>query len=251
MWNDVVDLRDFYTTRTGQVTRHLVRRAVRHAWPDLTGQRVLGLGYATPYLRQYLGEAERVLAFMPAAQGVVHWPPEGPGRVSLVDETDLPLADFSVDRVVLVHALESSEALRPLMSEVWRVLMGDGRVLVVVPNRRSLWARAERTPFGHGHPYTRAQLSKLLRETMFTPTHTGYALFVPPTGSRTLLRSAPALERLGGRWCPRLGGALLMEAGKQLYAVKPKAQRVRLRRPVVVPLARPAPRRQAVNRRCA
>lgn len=249
MRSDVVDLRDFYHTRTGQVTRHLIRRAVRQVWPDLTGQRLLGLGYATPYLRQYVGEAERVLAFMPAAQGVVHWPPEGLGRVSLVEETMLPLADFSVDRVVLVHALEATEALRPLLDEVWRVLMGDGRLLVVAPNRRGLWAQSERTPFGHGHPYSRSQLSRLLREACFTPTTTAHALFVPPTGSRTLLRSAPAIERLGARWCPRFGGVVLMESGKQLYAVTPAVRRVRFRRPVVVGLPQPTPRRHAVGRR--
>ncbi len=77
---------------------------------------------------------------------------------------------------------------------------------------------------------------------------TAHALFVPPTRSRTLLRSAPALERLGRRWCPRFGGVLMMEAGKQLYAVKPTAQRVARRRRVVVPMPQPAPRRQALGR---
>src|SRR3546814_9917099 len=91
MWHDVVDLREFYETRRGQVARHMVRRAVRSVWPEVRGQRVLGLGFASPYLRQFMGEAERVLAFMPASQGVMHWPPEGAGLVSLVEETDLPL----------------------------------------------------------------------------------------------------------------------------------------------------------------
>src|SRR3546814_14706886 len=94
MWHDVVDLREFYETRRGQVARHMVRRAVRSVWPEVRGQRVLGLGFASPYLRQFMGEAERVLAFMPASQGVMHWPPEGAGLVSLVEETDLPLPDY-------------------------------------------------------------------------------------------------------------------------------------------------------------
>jgi SAM-dependent methyltransferase len=172
MWPDVVDLREFYETRRGQVARHMVRRAVRSVWPDVTGQRLLGLGFATPYLRQFAGEAERVLAFMPASQGVMHWPPEGPGLVSLVEETDLPLPDYSVDRVLLVHGLENADSLRGLLREIWRVLTGDGRLLVVVPNRRGIWARSDRTPLGWGHPYSAAQLSRVLRDNMFTPTRT-------------------------------------------------------------------------------
>ena len=48
MWQDVVDLRDFYETQLGQMARRMIRRGVRALWPDVRGQRVLGLGYATP-----------------------------------------------------------------------------------------------------------------------------------------------------------------------------------------------------------
>ena len=240
MFHDVVDLRDFYETQLGQVTRRMVRRGIREQWPDLRGQRILGLGYATPYLRPYMAEAERVLAFMPASQGVLHWPPEGPSVSCLTDETELPLPDLSVDRVLLVHGLENSEFLRGMMREIWRVLTGEGRILVVAPNRRGIWARLERTPLGWGHPYSQNQISRVLRDNMFTPTRRGRALFVPPFRSRTLLRSAPAWERIGRRWFPTFSGVLMVEAGKQLYAPSLHAERRRLRRPVVVALPRPA-----------
>jgi SAM-dependent methyltransferase len=245
MWNDVVDLRDFYETQRGQVARRMIRRGIRSIWPDLHGQGLLGLGYATPYLRQFMPEAERTLGFMPASQGVLHWPADSAGRVALVDETELPLPDCSVDRVLLVHAVESSEYLRGMMREIWRVLTGDGRVLVVAPNRRGIWARLDRTPLGWGHPYSNAQLSRLLRDNMFTPTRSGRALFVPPMRSRALLRSAPAWERIGHRWFPTFGGVVMIEAGKQLYAASLRPERRRLRRPVVVPFpqaVRRAPR---------
>ena len=72
------------------------------------GQRVLGIGYATPYLGLFREEAERCLAFMPAAQGVVKWPTTRPALAALVDEIELPLPDGAVDRVLLVHSLEMS-----------------------------------------------------------------------------------------------------------------------------------------------
>lgn len=237
MWNDVVDLRDFYDTRLGQVARQVIRRALRSAWPDLKGRSVLGLGYATPYLRQFFDEAERTFAFMPAPQGVLHWPGEGPGRVALVDEGELPLPDRSIDRVLMVHAVESSQQLREMLREAWRVLADDGRLLVVAPNRRGIWARIDRTPFGWGHPYSRTQLSRLLRDHMFTPTAVHPALFVPPTRSLALLRTAAAWERAGTRWFPRFAGVVMIEAGKQLYAVTPVQVPKRLRRPILVPVA--------------
>jgi SAM-dependent methyltransferase len=235
MFHDVIELRDFYAKRTGEVARHLIRRQIRAVWPDLTAQRVLGIGYATPFLRQFREEAERVLAFMPAQQGVLRWPPEGPNAVALVDETALPLPDYSMDRVLLAHALENAEHLRHLLREAWRVLMGDGRLLVVAPNRRGLWAHSERTPFGHGHPYSANQLAKLLRDEMFLPMQTRHAVFVPPTRSRTLLGSAPAIERLGQRYLTGFGGVVMIEAAKQIYAINKPAESRAVRAPVVVP----------------
>jgi SAM-dependent methyltransferase len=235
MHDDVVDLRDFYGTSLGQVARRMIRRRVRLLWPNVQGMRVLGIGYATPYLHPFLGEAERVLAMMPAAQGVIPWPREAPNVVALADEAELPLGDNAIDRVLLVHALEASEQVRPMLRECWRVLAGGGRLLVVAPNRRGIWARIDRTPFGHGHPYTPGQLSRLLRDERFTPERSAAALFVPPTGWRMVLRSAGAFESVGERWFPRFAGVAMIEATKQVYAAKPVAVRVKRPRRVLAP----------------
>lgn len=236
MFHDAIDLRDFYASGLGQVARRMIRRRLREAWPDVRGQVVLGIGYATPYLRPFQGEAERVLAAMPASQGVEFWPAEGPGVTCLSEEAELPLPDMSVDRVLLIHGLEFSEHLRPMMREIWRVLAGGGRLLTVVPNRRGIWARIDRTPFGHGSPYSPSQLKHTLRENMFVPERTTRALFIPPVKSRVLLGSAPAWEEIGERWFKAFAGVYLVEASKQIYAGVPrKTQRARKRR-LIVPL---------------
>jgi len=235
MFIDVVDLRDFYHDRLGLVARHMIGRRVRALWPDVRGMRLLGVGYATPYLGPYLAEAERVAAVMPAPQGVLPWPPEGPNRACLAEESELPFPDFSVDRVLLVHGLEFSEQVRPLLKEIWRVLAGGGRLIVAVPNRRGIWTRFDNTPFGQGSPFTTGQLSHLLREEGFTPEISAAALFVPPTYSRFILRSAPLWESVGTRWFGAFGGVALVEATKQIYA-KPTAERAKKKRLRLLPM---------------
>src|SRR5215472_11386991 len=103
---DVIDLRDFYSQRLGLVARQLINRGIRQRWPGVEGLRVLGIGYPTPYLGLFREDAERCLAFMPAAQGVLKWPTARPTLASLVDEFSLPLPDAAVDRILLIHALE-------------------------------------------------------------------------------------------------------------------------------------------------
>jgi SAM-dependent methyltransferase len=243
MWTDVVDLNDFYVSSLGQTARRMIRRGIRTLWPDVQGQVVVGMGYATPFLRPFRDEAERVFAVMPAGQGIMHWPSGESGLVALADEAELPLPDLSVDRLLLVHLVESSEQLRAMMREAWRVLSDSGRLVIVVPNRRGIWARLDRTPFGHGHPYSRGQLARLLRECMFTPLQTARALYLPPVDWKVMLTSASALEKIGSRWFEGFAGVLLIEAGKQIYAASPsKAVAQRQRRFVVLPGRAPAAR---------
>src|SRR5207244_5644777 len=169
MASDVVDLRDFYRSVLGQVARRMIRRAIQRTWPDLHGMRLLGVGYATPFLSALAADTERTLAVMPASLGVLPWPADGSNRVTLADEGELPFADYSIDRVLLVHALETSEEVAALLKEIWRVLAGGGRVLIVAPNRRGIWAGLDRTPVRSGRPYTMSQLSQLLRGEPFPP----------------------------------------------------------------------------------
>jgi len=75
---DVVDLRNFYAQRLGTVARRFVGRGVRKLWGNTAGERVLGVGYTTPYLGLFREEAERCLAFMPARQGAIKWPTARP-----------------------------------------------------------------------------------------------------------------------------------------------------------------------------
>lgn len=234
MPSDVVDLRDFYRSGLGQVARRMIRRAIQRVWPDARGIRLLGIGYTTPFLSVLSGDTERTVALMPASLGVLRWPSEGRNLVTLADEGELPFPDYSIDRILLVHALETSEEVGPMLKEIWRVLAGGGRLLIVVPNRRGIWARLDRTPFGSGRPYTMSQLSQLLRDEQFTPVGSDTALFIPPARGRMVMRSAAAWERIGRSWFPTFAGVLLVEATKQIYA-KPAAIRAPRRRLVYAP----------------
>ena len=234
MSSDVVDLRDFYRTALGQIARRMIRGAIRQIWPDLRGMRLLGIGYATPFLPAMSAETERTVALMPAALGVLGWSPDGRNLVTLADEGELPFADYSIDRVLMVHALETTDQAGAMLKEIWRVLAGGGRLLVIAPNRRGIWARLDRTPFGSGRPYTMSQLSQLLRDELFTPIGSATALFIPPAREGIILRSAPAWERIGTRFFPTVAGVVLIEAAKQIYA-KPTAARLPRRRLVYAP----------------
>jgi len=158
MYDDATQLRDFYASPLGQLARRIIARRVRARWSDVSGMDLAGLGFATPYLRIFNGEARTSVALMPQRQGVVQWPHEGPYRAALVSETQLPVADNSFDCILIVHGLEHVESRHAYLREIWRVLVPQGRVIIVVPNRRGAWAQLDSTPFGHGRTYSLEQI---------------------------------------------------------------------------------------------
>ncbi|NVP53690.1 class I SAM-dependent methyltransferase [Mycoplana rhizolycopersici] len=238
MHADIVDLREFYHSPLGHLAEHSITMSLGSIWARLPEERLVGLGYAVPYLDRFRGDTERTFAFMPAGQGAVNWPVGEASATALVFDEELPLPDSSIDRILMVHSLEFAENPRETMKELWRVLAPGGRLVIVVPNRRGVWARMEHTPFGSGRPYSRSQLTHLLRETNFTPGASAEALFFPPSKHRSIQKLRGAFERLG-RWLwPMFSGVLVVEAQKRLYQGLPVAARASRR--VFVPVLAPS-----------
>jgi SAM-dependent methyltransferase len=238
MTPDIKRLIDFYKSPLGKMSRALVREEVLRFAGDVRGRRVLGLGFATPYLRFTLEKAERVIAFMPARQGSSAWPREGPSHTVLCDPLEMPLTDAAVDLIVAVHAFEHTADAEELMRELWRVAAPNARLIVIVPKRRGTWAGADSTPFGAGNPFSKGQLDKLLRDHSFVPEAWRDALYLPPSQSSLVLKGTRFFERAGRLLGPTLAGVLCVVARKELFPAVPR--RKKAERYVRVPALAPA-----------
>lgn len=243
MYLDVLDLRNFYyRTQLGRVAQKAIRDKITLLWPPAKGETVAGFGFAVPLLRPYLEDARRVIGLMPGPQGVMPWP-AGMDNVSvLCEETRWPLETGMVDRLVVLHGLETSENPPALLDECWRVLGPGGRALFIVPNRSGLWSRSDATPFGYGRPYSMRQLDAQLRRHSFAAERQLSALFAPPSSRRFWLRTAPAWERLGHRVSSVLaGGVLMLEVSKHVHAPQRPGLAAAVRKPLRVLEGLPKP----------
>lgn len=241
---DVQELRNFYYRSTlGRAAQASVRGRVLEIWPEAKGQTVAGFGFAIPLLRPYLAEARRVIALMPGPQGVMPWPAGLPNVSVLTEETRWPIETGHVDKLVVMHGLETSERPSQLLEECWRTLGPGGRALFIVPNRAGLWSRSDRTPFGYGHPYTLGQLETLLKRHQFLPERHLSALYQPPSARRFWRKSGPLFERVGAR-IPAIfaGGVVIVEASKRVQAPKGTLIKTLAKRPITAAdgLAEPA-----------
>jgi len=236
---DILSLRQFYATPFGEEVRQLISASIEQLWPEIKGDVMLGIGYATPYLENYRGKNAPIIVCMPSRQGAACWPSTEGNMAFLAHESELPLPENSVNRILLLHCFEHSEPLSAMVEEMWRVLTPGGRMLAVVPNRLGFWSRSSRSPFGYGRPFSIMQLRDLVSEKQFTHTRSSSALFLPPTYSRLFWRIASKIEKIGKIFCPFFGGVLLIEAEKQLYASIRQPVTIRKKYSVPLPATNP------------
>jgi len=233
---DVQDLRNFYyRSALGRAAQASVRARMLELWPEAKGQSVAGFGFAVPLLRPFLKDARRVTALMPGPQGVMPWPTGMPNVSVLTEETLWPLETGHVDKLVVMHGLETSDRPADLLEECWRVLGPGGKALFIVPNRAGLWSRSDRTPFGFGRPYSPGQLETQLRKHQFLPERHSAAIYQLPSDRRIWMKSGPLFEKIGRRMPAMIaGGVFMVEVSKRVYPPKGKTIARAERRPIGV-----------------
>lgn len=216
---DIVNLRQFYSSRLGRKVKRRLRRVLRDHWPAEPGLVSVGLGYTTHLLPLPKADANaRVLALMPVPQGAIYWPVDSANHSVLADEMRPPLMPNSVHRLLITHGFEHTPVPDELLKIWWQLLAPGGRLLLIVPNRRGLWAHFGATPFTSGTAHTLSGLRALLNAANFTIRDVRSALYTPPSTHPFWLNAFNMLEWLGCSIFPRIGGVFVIEAEKQIYA---------------------------------
>lgn len=231
---DVLDLRNFYyRSALGRGAQKVIRDDLVKLWPEAKGQTVVGFGFAVPLLRPYLADARRVTGLMPGPQGVMPWPAGQPNVSVLCEDTIWPVQTGQVDKLVVMHGLETSDNPSALLDECWRVLGPGGRAVFIVPNRAGLWSRSDKTPFGYGRPYSLGQLDAQLRKHQFVTERSLSTLYQPPSHRKIWRKAAGMLETLGHKLPVVVaGGVLMVEVSKQMAAPTRPGLSERVRRPL-------------------
>jgi SAM-dependent methyltransferase len=238
MRQDAVTLERFYASPLGSAAARILSAKLVDLWGEANNVSVLGLGYAIPVLDAFGDQPGRSVAAVPFDHGPVRWDPTGRGNATVsVGDLRLPFPDGQFDRVIVLHGLEETGDPRAYLREIWRVMAPEGRIVLAVSNRAGLWSRATRTPFGQGRPWSRSQLMSLLSIGLFQVTASASALYMPPVSARLVTAAAEGWDAIGRIITPGLGGVVLVEAVKRLYAepgggaVAPVAERVRIAKP--------------------
>ncbi len=229
-------LESFYHSPLGLLYQRHIRQILRRMLPELmqktggTPPQIACLGHGTPLFHN-LPRANLVscITICPEWLSPVTWPqktetkhaPHPANQTAQADLLHLPFADDSMDYLILNHSLEFCGHPHQLLRECWRVLAPEGRLILITPHRHSLWARAEHTPLGHGHPYSRRQVQQLLKEQLFQIDELHMAMLMPPFRRRLWMRLYAVIRRavrgLHSLMPLQWGGVVMLRASKHLY----------------------------------
>ena len=215
MYQSCEEFRKFYYTRSGWVIKRILQANLkRYTGGSNKDETSLGVGYALPYMRVLTETAHTQFAMISSQFGEALWPRFSKNKTASVTTTQMPVASGSVDLILGTHFLEFSEYPEYALQELYRILKGEGRVLLLVPNRMSIWSRRDWSPFGHGQPYSILQLRKLVQDAKFEIMDERTALFALPFRSRFFIKTAWTFERFG----QLLFGVHVLELKKKVYA---------------------------------
>ena len=183
--------------------------------------------------------------------------PVSPPRTAIALRCDfdaLPFDSNSLDLVVLPHALELARDPHLALREVERVLMPEGRVVVVGFNPNSLWGLRQqlgrwRTRVAPGSPRSLflpsagefmryRRLRDWLRLLSFEVEDGRFGCYRMPVTSMQWLARFAWMERVGERWWPVFGAVYFVVAVKRVRGMRLVGM-VRSQR--AVPNAAPAP----------
>lgn len=132
----------------------------------------------------------------------------------------LPVESESVDLVVLVHCLEQVSNPHNLLREAERVLIPEGRLVVLGFNPFSLWALHQPLatrffPPAENHWLSLGRLKDWCRVLGMTPDGGSAALYRPMLTSSRWWDRLAWIESAGARWWPGLGAIYLLSAVKR------------------------------------
>jgi SAM-dependent methyltransferase len=148
----------------------------------------------------------------------------------------LPFPSNSLDLVVLPHALERSRDPHLTLREVERVLVPEGRLMILGFNPTSLWGMRQRSAHlkrgvgvGRDRPLFMPEdgefinywrLRDWLRLLSFEVEEANFGVYRPPLRSDAWLQRMAWMDNVGARWWPVLGAVYFVVAVKRVRGMR-------------------------------
>jgi SAM-dependent methyltransferase len=207
-------LRDWFATPLGQYLLEKEQAYLDDVTPDIFGFHAVQLGVPEVDLLRASRIAHRIRIA----------PDDHPDVAAKCDE--LPIATQSVDLVVLPHALEFAREPHGILREVDRIMMPEGRLVIVGFNPWSLWGLRSAVGLSRNqYPWNGSFVSLLrvkdwLALLGFDVSAGRLVAYAPPFDNAGLRRRFGFMEPAGDRWWAVGGAVYMLQAIKRVRGMR-------------------------------
>ena len=207
-------LQEWFATPLGQYLLEKEQAYLDDVTPDIFGFHALQVGMPETDLLRASRIAHRI-------------------RIAAFDHPDvfakcheLPVASQSADLVVLPHALEFADEPHGILREVDRVMMPEGRLVIVGFNPWSLWGLRSAVGFSRNEYPWNGRFVSLLRVKDwlallgFDVSAGRLVAYAPPFDKAGLRRRFGFMEPAGDRWWAVGGAVYMLQAIKRVRGMR-------------------------------
>ena len=218
MYQDFNNLSDFYKTNIGRSLKNLISEKIKKYVFLYDHEHVGFVGFSEPYSDLLKNKKIKVFNFFPAKLGISKNNPKENSLNILHDEEQLPAEDLFFNHLVGVHYIENTSNLKKTLRELWRVLAPEGKIYLIIPNKKSSWSMSATSPFSSGFGFSKKQISDLLEENFYDIQFIDRLVYFPPWKLKILSNHYLLFEKLGSYFWRFFNGVYLCVAKKRIYS---------------------------------
>ena len=166
MYLDLLNYQNFYKSSIGNLlARHIEFKLKKYCY-IYNNQNVGCFGYSSPYLT-FLKNYNLSLSYCYSKRlGLSNENISKTNKI-LIDEDKIPFQDSFFDHMFLIHYLENNYNTKLSLREMWRTLVPDGKLYLIIPNKKSSWYLSDKSPFSSGNGFSKKQISNFLNDSFF------------------------------------------------------------------------------------
>ena len=218
MYQDIIKLEKFYQSELGKAVQDKIYLKLKKYIYLYDGEKLGSFGFGEPYLSLLPKKNISIFNLFSEQTGIKKNILNEKLFNVLISEEQLPFEDLFLSHIVCIHYLEHSENLKKTLRELWRVLSSEGKIYIILPNKKSSWSFSSKSPFSTGFGFSKNQINQVLEDNFFEVQSIERLVYFPSWNSKLLLNNRLFFEKIGSYFWRFFNGLYLCVATKRIYA---------------------------------
>lgn len=217
MYLDFLNYQKFYDSAIGKLLAGHIQIQLKKYCYLYDNQNIGCFGYAHPYLN-FLKEFNLSISYCYSKKMGISDEKIIKGNKILIDEEKIPFQDSFFDHVFLIHYLENNHNTKVSLREIWRSLAPEGKLYIIIPNKKSSWYLSEKSPFSSGSGFSKKQINYLLEDSFFDVQTIERLVYFPNSNIKFINNNNTLIEKLGSILFKYFNGVYFCVVKKRIYA---------------------------------